>query len=175
MTDRIERELVQHHDAFVAFARQRLGDPELAADVVQESFAKAIKSAAQLRDGESVVAWYYRILRRTIIDLYRRNASRRRMLERAAVELPEQLQPEIERQACACMLKLIPALKPEYADILKAVDIERGELRSVAKRLGITPNNLNVRLHRARQQLKERLEQTCNVCAKHGCVDCTCE
>jgi len=45
----------------------------------------------------------------------------------------------------------------------------------VAKELGITPNNLKVRRHRARQQLRERLEEVCRTCAKHGCLDCSCE
>ena len=44
----------------------------------------------------------------------------------------------------------------------------------VAERLDITRNNLKVRHHRARQQLRERLEETCRTCATHGCIDCTC-
>lgn len=165
---------MQHRDAFVAFARQRLADPELAADAVHESFAKASKAAGQLRDSESIVAWYYRILRRTIIDLYRRRDARERMLERAAVELPAQFEPPDKREVCACIKKLIPSLKPEYGAVLRMVDLEGVEIGAAAKKLGVTQNNLTVRLHRARQQLKERVELTCKLCAKHGCIDCTC-
>lgn len=32
-----------------------------------------------------------------------------------------------------------------------------------------------LRLHRARKQLRERLEATCRVCSKHGCLDCSCD
>ena len=46
--------------------------------------------------------------------------------------------------------------------------------QAVAASLGITKSNLNVRIHRARQQLKQRLEENCRVCAKHGCLDCQC-
>jgi RNA polymerase sigma-70 factor (ECF subfamily) len=35
-------------------------------------------------------------------------------------------------------------------------------------------NNLKVRLHRGRKQLRERIEQTCRACATHGCLDCIC-
>lgn len=45
---------------------------------------------------------------------------------------------------------------------------------ALAGELGRNANNLRVRHHRARQQLRERLEQTCRLCAKHGCLDCTC-
>jgi RNA polymerase sigma-70 factor (ECF subfamily) len=31
-----------------------------------------------------------------------------------------------------------------------------------------------VRLHRARQALRNNLEQACGVCTKHGCLNCTC-
>ena len=44
-----------------------------------------------------------------------------------------------------------------------------------ASDLGITPNNLKVRRHRARRALRARLEETCRICAAHGCLDCTCE
>jgi DNA-directed RNA polymerase specialized sigma24 family protein len=36
--------LLQHLDAFVGFARSRTGDPELAADLVQECLMKALKA-----------------------------------------------------------------------------------------------------------------------------------
>lgn len=68
----LETSLLQHLNEFLAFARARLGDPDLAADVVQESLLKALKSAPESRDVENVRAWFYQILRRTIIDLHRR-------------------------------------------------------------------------------------------------------
>ena len=45
---------------------------------------------------------------------------------------------------------------------------------ALASALGLTLNNLNVRLHRARQRLREKVEATCHVCSKHGCLDCSC-
>lgn len=45
---------------------------------------------------------------------------------------------------------------------------------AVAADLGITRNNLKVRRHRARKQLRARLEDLCRLCAHHGCLDCTC-
>ncbi|SLM45275.1 ECF family RNA polymerase sigma factor (fragment) [Nitrospira sp. ND1] len=41
--------------------------------------------------------------------------------------------------------------------------------------LQVTPNNLTVRLHRARQALRASLEQTCGLCTRQGCFNCTCE
>jgi RNA polymerase sigma-70 factor (ECF subfamily) len=65
-------------------------------------------------------------------------------------------------------------LKPEYAQVIEAVDLGEGSLESVAAKLGVARNNLKVRLHRARKQLRDRLVESCRVCATHGCFDCHC-
>ena len=43
----IETQLFENVKEFVGFARKRLGDPELAADAVQESLLKALKAVDQ--------------------------------------------------------------------------------------------------------------------------------
>jgi len=172
---RLEEHLLKELDRFTAFARSRVGDPHLAADAVQESLLKALKSADQLRDEESVTAWFYRILRRTIIDLHRRREVARRAVERWEVETDVAPDAEAERVACACVLSLIDTLKPEYAELIRELDLEGKAAKEVAVSRGVTPNNLRVRHHRARQQLREQIEATCRICAKHGCLDCTCQ
>jgi len=175
MKDKIAEELVGSLNEFLAFARGRLGEPELAADAVQESLLKALRSSVQIRDEESVKAWFYRILRRTIIDLYRRRDVRHRALDTLQLEMDSPPTHEEERVTCACVNRLIPALKPEYAILVRRLDLNGENPEPVAASLGITRNNLTVRLHRARQQLRDRLEETCRVCATHGCLDCTCD
>ncbi len=170
----LEDQLLKELETFTAFARSRVGDSHMAADVVQESLLKAVKSADQLRDDESVTAWFYRILRRTIIDLYRRRATSQAALDRLEQELAAPPDSEAEKAACACVNALIPALKPDYAELIRRLDLGDKSLEAVAGELGVTANNLRVRHHRARQQLRARLEQTCRMCAKHGCLDCTC-
>jgi RNA polymerase sigma-70 factor (ECF subfamily) len=41
--------------------------------------------------------------------------------------------------------------------------------------LGLATNNLTADLHRASQRLRAELTQSCRVCSKHGCLDCTCD
>ena len=54
------------------------------------------------------------------------------------------------------------------------IDLGEQKPESVAAELEMTANNLRVRHHRAREQLRKRLEETCRLCAKHGCLDCDC-
>lgn len=171
----IEEQLLQQLDTFTAFVSSRVDDPHLAADVVQDSLLKAVKSVPQLRDDESVTAWFYRILRRTVIDLYRRRAANQRALERIEQELNAPPDAEEERTVCACIESIMPTLNPDYAELIRRLDLNQQSVGQVGADLGLNANNLRVRHHRARQQLRERLEQTCRLCAKHGCLDCTCK
>lgn len=70
------------------------------------------------------------------------------------------------------MERLLQTMSVHYASLITRVDLNEEPPGKVAESLGISRNNLFVRLHRARQQLKRRLEENCRVCAKHGCLDC---
>lgn len=173
-TIEIEKHLLANLHEFVGFAQRRLRDADLGADAVQESLLKAMGAKEQLRNAESVKAWFYRILRRTIIDLYRRRDARDRALENLQREVNGPPDDEEERLVCACMTELIATLTPQYAELIQRLDLNSEDPVAVASSLGISKNNLTVRSHRARQQLRQRLEQTCRVCAQHGCMDCHC-
>jgi RNA polymerase sigma factor (sigma-70 family) len=170
----IASQLLSEREMFLAFVRKRVQDPELAADIVQDSFLKVMKSAGELRDNESVIAWFYRILRRTIIDAYRRRDTRARALDAFEAEASDTITVEDQRTLCGCLRLLVPTLKPEYAEVIERVELGSEPIENVAQALKVSASNLRVRLHRARKQLQERLEETCRVCAKHGCLDCDC-
>jgi len=97
---RLEESLIENLREFTAFARSRLGDPHLADDVVQESMVKALASANQPAGDEETITWFYRILRHSIIDIYRRDAARRKALETFERELPENPSPGEKAALC---------------------------------------------------------------------------
>lgn len=169
--------LLQNRERFTAFVRKHVHDPNDAEDIVQSAFARTVEKGEAIRDDESVVAWFYRVLRNSIIDYYRRNDVRTRGNEQYGKEL-ERLQPVLDpsdrRELCQCLWPLMDELKPEYRDALKVVDLEEHSLAELAQSAAISENNANVRLHRARQALKKQVQTTCGSCATHGCVDCTC-
>ncbi|HBP18946.1 MAG TPA: RNA polymerase subunit sigma-70 [Planctomycetes bacterium] len=173
--DDLNERLVEHLGALTAFARRRLNDPDLAADVLQESLVKALSKVDQLEDEDRLLPWLYRILRRTIIDTHRAKGVERERIARIEAELSDDgwEEPALREEVCGCYRALLPTLKPEYAEVLEA-DLGEEPTQEVADRLGITPGNLKVRRHRARKQLRQRLEETCRMCAAHGCLDCTC-
>jgi RNA polymerase sigma-70 factor (ECF subfamily) len=171
---RMEDALIANLQTFTAFARSRVGDAQLAEDVVQESLVKALASANPPDDDENTVAWFYRILRRSIIDLYRRDAARGRALDRFQNELAASPDEDDGKILCQCFKRLLPSVPPQYRELLQRIDLDGEDALHVAASLGLTRNNLQVRLHRARGHLRDVLSQNCKACAKHGCLDCTC-
>lgn len=171
---RVEDAIVENLQVFVAFARRRLGDEHLAEDVVQDSLIKALSADRQPRGEEETVTWFYRILRRSIIDLYRKQGARDRALERFKSELPENPDEVEERELCQCFHRLLPLVPEQYRDLIDEVDLKGNDVAAVAQKLGVTRNNLTVRLHRARKHLRKALTDNCGACSAHGCIDCTC-
>jgi RNA polymerase sigma-70 factor (ECF subfamily) len=175
--DALASTLLTNLAAFQSFARGRLHDDTLAADAVQESLLRALKAEKKLSHNENLLAWFYRILRNVLNDLHRHRARQDTAMKGFAERLAANGQEDhaFEDVACRCFRDLLPTLRPEYVQVIELVDLGGRPQDSAADELGLSRNNLKVRLHRARRQLRERLEQTCRTCTTHGCLDCTCE
>jgi len=173
--------LLARESDFRGFLRRRIADEALAEDLLQQSFMRAVQQDHQVRRPDQIVAWFYRILRNAAVDYYRARAANDRKIEAFMQELAasgtdktpafDELRPAV----CACLQRLLPALRPAYVDLLNRIDLNGESAASVAKDLGVTSNNLTVRLHRARQALRKSLEESCGICTKHGCLNCTCD
>jgi RNA polymerase sigma-70 factor (ECF subfamily) len=169
--------LVDNHRAFLAFLERRVGNRALAEDLLQSAFAKGIERAGELRDGEAVVAWFYRLLRNAVIDHRRREDVAGRSLEAFAAEMEKHEAPpeELRGAICQCVRRLAGTLKPEYADILQRVDIDGLAVKDFADERGISSSNAAVRAFRARDALRQQVVRSCGTCAEHGCVECCCD
>ena len=171
------RRLVDSHRQFLAFLQARVESRAVAEDILQSAFVKGLERGAALRDDESAVAWFYRVLRNAVIDHYRHRASTERALEGWGKEFVAHATPEAELkdEICACVLGLLDTLKPEYRDALRIVDVDEGSLNDLAAQAGITAGNAAVRVHRAREALRKQVTTVCGSCAEHGCLDCRCK
>jgi RNA polymerase sigma factor (sigma-70 family) len=166
--------LVENHRQFLSFLEARVSSRAAAEEILQAAFVRALEKGDSIENEGSAVAWFYRVLRNAIIDHYRRTASEGRAMETHARDVEGSFDLELEEAICECVGRLLPTLKPEYADMIRKVDLQDSPLSAVASELSITTNNAAVRLHRARQALKTSLERSCGTCATHGCLDCTC-
>lgn len=171
--DRFHRE---NRERLLHFIRSRVDDDALAEDVLQECLLRAMNSDLTFEVDDRFTTWFYRVVRNAITDVYRRRGARDRKLEALAAASPGvEPPPEVDRAICECFRPLLPTMKPEYVELIEAMELGDVTTEEMTTRLGISPNNLKVRRHRARRQLRDRLERTCRSCAQHGCLDCSCE
>jgi len=177
VTGEVLERLLEHREKFLVFLQRRVESREIAEDILQSAFVRGIEKGGELRDDESAVAWFYRVLRNAVIDHYRHLASHERAAEQWVRELETETKPDamIQDVTCGCVKEVLVELKPEYREAIQLVDLEDKSLREFAENAGIAENNAGVRIHRAREALRKAVKTTCGTCAEHGCVDCRCK
>ncbi|MDI1318934.1 MAG: sigma-70 family RNA polymerase sigma factor [bacterium] len=170
--------LNEQRTAFKAFLVARVGSA--AEDILQNGLLKALKRADELQDDAKLTAWFYQVLRNAVIDHYRSHAAGRRRNDAfgtTIAALGEDLAaapPGWEAQLCTCLGSVVDTLKPVHAELLRRVDLNGESVQAAAKALQITPNSASVTLHRARKDLREKLQTFCGACADGACLDCDC-
>ena len=167
--------LATMHNRFLQFLRGKIVEPAAAEDILQAAYLKAIQHESELRQEESSVAWFYRILRNAIIDYYRQSATRSRAIDQFTAEWNESYELELQDQACTCIREILPAIKPDYRSAIERVDLAGESVESFAASQKTSANNAYVRLHRARKAVAKKLTEVCGTCATHQCLDCTCK
>jgi RNA polymerase sigma-70 factor (ECF subfamily) len=169
--------LLEHRSQFLKFVRRRVEDDATAEDILQAAYVRALQHEGELQAQESVVGWFYRVLRNAVIDKYRRRATEDRALEAWGKEMEGQTvaSHEVRDEVCACLMPVMDAMRPEYSSLLRAVDLGEQRLQEFALENNISASNAAVRAHRARAALRRELIRTCGACAEHACVDCTCK
>jgi RNA polymerase sigma-70 factor (ECF subfamily) len=172
------RVLTDNHDRFLRFLERRVGRRDVAEEILQEAFVRGIARGGSLREDESAVAWFYRLLRNAMIDRLRAESAERRGLtafaEEARAGADAEPDQELIDMICTCVTSLVETLRPDYAAAIQRVELGGEALPAFAAAAGITRGNAAVRVYRARQALRRRIEQSCGSCATHGGYACEC-
>jgi RNA polymerase sigma factor (sigma-70 family) len=169
--------LREGHREFLRFVSRRARNLADAEDIVQDFYLKAIRSARTINEQGALKGWLAQVLRRTVIDYYRRASVRKTALLRLQVsEGPVvKIDDDAERAVCSCLYRILPTMRSDDAQLIWQVDLLSQPRSKVAKALGISANNLGVRLHRARRALHSALMRFCTTCPTHGFLNCSCE
>jgi len=180
-SDQLVIALNAQRNQFRTFLVGRVGSEADAEDILQNGLLKAVQRVGELKDDNKSAAWFYQLLRHAIIDHYRsRGAERRR--DDAFEQLVASLEADVaappkewEAQICQCLGSVVDMLKPQQAELLRRVDLEGEAVQDAALALKLSPNNASVTLHRARKELRTKLEAFCGACADGACLDCNCD
>lgn len=169
--------LLEQRGRFLAFLTRRVQDAGLAEDILQSAYVRAMQREEELTAQESVVGWFYRVLRNAVVDQYRRRATESKAMDAWGRELEVRpgLREEDERAVCGCIGDVMAGMRPEYAELLRAVEMDEQRLSDYAQERGLSATNAGVRAHRARAALKKELIRVCGLCSAHACLDCDCK
>jgi RNA polymerase sigma-70 factor, ECF subfamily len=152
-----------------ALALRLTGDEDDALDVVQDAFLRAYRSIRRFRGDAAFSTWMYRITANCSVTLLeRRGRNRHQSLDAMAPPTAEaqadfrtEHNPEARSAQRAEHDRLVSALA-SLPEKLRAVvvlrDIYDLPHDAIASELGISVTAAKVRLHRARRQLRERLD-----------------
>lgn len=169
--------LREGHREFLRFVSRRTQSIEDAEDVLQDFYLKAIRSVRTIKEPRALKGWLAQVLRRTLADYYRRASVRKAAPQRLEVTEGSAMliDDDADRAVCGCLYRVLPAMPAEYSQLIWQVDLLGQPRNKIAKRLGISPNNLGVRLYRARRALRTALLRFCTTCPTHGFLNCACE
>jgi RNA polymerase sigma-70 factor (ECF subfamily) len=168
----------RYADYLYNYALSRVSDAELAKDLVQETFIAGLQSAANFKGNAAERTWLVAILKRKVIDQYRKANSPKGKAEVRIDFLPQADQegswlemmaadPEstlendsLENEELGLAIEHCLAALPErQARVFTMKTIQGMETEDVCKELGINSSNLWVMVHRARTALMQCLNQ----------------
>jgi RNA polymerase sigma-70 factor, ECF subfamily len=130
------------------FLRHLLGDPDVAADVTQETFVRVHRSLRGFRHESRFTTWLLRIARNAAVDEQRRQIRRRRALRVEDVQPPTP-DGSLSTELRAAMADLPAALREPFV----LVEVFGMKYREVAEVLGVPEGTVKSRVFRARAEL----------------------
>ena len=155
----------------------RVSEVEIAQDLIQETFLAGLKSAKNFKGEASERTWLISILKRKIIDHYRKSNSKKGKAEvrmnfsseddhegdwleqRVADPFDGNAEDLMQNEELGLAIQeCLSKLPPKQAEIFKMKTIQGMETEDICNELGITSSNLWVIIHRARTSLVSCLE-----------------
>ena len=140
-------------------------------DLIQETFLRIQENLSSLRDPSKMSSWIFRIAYNLCQDHFRqvKATQRKESIDEEKIEnLGEAFAQEVfiqkeleQREMGQCVQNQIGLLPQSLRAVLVLFDLMELNHQEIADTLGITIENVKVRLHRARKKLKTILEEKC--------------
>lgn len=165
--------VITHGGRMLAVAKRMLGNEEEARDALQEAFIQAFRGLARFEGNSQLGTWLHRIV---VNAALMRMRTRRSRPEESIEDLLPRFQDDghtrehyedwadtpqrmLESKQVRHLVRAsIERLPETHRTVLVLRDIEELSTAEVAELLGISENAVKIRLHRARQALREQLD-----------------
>jgi RNA polymerase sigma-70 factor (ECF subfamily) len=164
----LETLLERHQAQIYRFGMKMCRDPEDAKDVLQDTLLAMARGVRDFRGASSISTWLYTIARSFCIKKRRRSKfapEEERSLDTDLTTEAKHLAAPGEspdealagKQVETALEQAIAALEPMYREVLLLRDAEGLTAPEVAEIIGVTPQAVKSRLHRARLSVRERV------------------
>ncbi|MBX3209896.1 MAG: RNA polymerase sigma factor [Labilithrix sp.] len=164
----------RHQTPLFNFALRQVRVPQVAEDVVQESFVRVVQNAADFKHEARFTTWVYTITRNLCIDHLRKRALRKhpsldesRGEEGDGPTLGEQTadpRASVEREATGTELKeriarAVDTLPDEQREVFLMREIANLPFKEIAEITGVPENTVKSRMRYALERLQEHLAE----------------
>lgn len=139
---------------------------EDAEEVAQDIFVKAYRSLADFRGASKFSTWLFTIVHNTCISFLRKKKIPIEPIDRAGTLIQIENRESafrantVEQKSKHAMVnQAIRLLSPDDHQVISLFYKGEQSLEEIGRIMGMEPNTVKVKLHRARQRLKEKMEK----------------
>jgi RNA polymerase sigma-70 factor (ECF subfamily) len=157
---RIYRDTIASLYAYVS--RRTGGQRDLAEDVTQETWLRAVRAWHRTGIPDAPIAWLTTVARNLVVDQLRRAEPVPLDHISAADALTAEDEEQLgdSRELAAVVTRALSRIPKPEAQLLEAFHFERSRVAQLAERYGISERAIEGRLRRARERLRRELELT---------------
>ncbi len=155
----------RYYDGVKKFILASVKDASVTDDIIQETFLRVQENIDKLREPEKMKSWIFSIAHHLCQDHFRsrKKTSANEAVDDGLIDVEETpVQKRLEREEMSrCVQDKLNLLPESYRSVIIFADTMDFSQQEIADTLGLTLENVKVRLHRARKKLKAILEEEC--------------
>ena len=155
----------QYYHRVRKFILASVKNESVADDLIQETFIKIQENLNTVRDPEKISSWIFRIAYHLCQDHFRnlKKSSTQEEIHDGLVNLEETpIQKKLEQEEMSrCVQDQLTLLPESMRSVLIFADVMDFTHQEIAAILGLTVENVKVRVHRARKKMKDILKEKC--------------
>lgn len=163
----------RYRNSIYRYILRLVGDAQHADDLTQETFLRVHRRLAELKDAAALEAWLYRIATNICYDYFRSREQRQPTLPLSSLaeddnsliadEVALRSDQMLEQSDMSdCVLRFLTELPDAQREVILLHDLHGLSNPAIAETLGLSLDNVKIRLHRARARLKTALSAGCD-------------
>ncbi len=160
---RFREEYEQVSNQLYTFLVRTAGDPDLAADILQDAAYKAFRSRKSFRGDSSFKTWIYRIAINTLKNQWARAQRERNWVETTqdmeTVGTPSPEKIALGQEDATNLSRVLGLLEERYRTAFLLKHVDELSYREISKVLNVGEGTARVRVHRARGALRALLDE----------------